>query len=51
VSVEFLIDRPALHAEKLTLSHPVTGEKLTIEAPWPKDLTIALKQLRKYSGL
>jgi RluA family pseudouridine synthase len=46
-----LLDRPALHAEKLTLSRPTTGEKLTIEAPWPKDLTIALKQLRKYAAL
>jgi 23S rRNA-/tRNA-specific pseudouridylate synthase len=46
-----LLDRPALHAEKLTLSHPATGEKLTIEAPWPKDLTVAVKQLRKYAAL
>ena len=45
-----LLDRPALHAEKLTLSRPATGEKLTIEAPWPKDLTVALKQLRKYAA-
>jgi 23S rRNA pseudouridine1911/1915/1917 synthase len=46
-----LLDRPALHAEKLTLSRPGIGEKLTIEAPWPKDLTVALKQLRKYAGI
>jgi RluA family pseudouridine synthase len=45
-----LLDRPALHAEKLTLARPATGEKLTIEAPWPKDLTVALKYLRKYAG-
>ncbi|MGD1018878.1 MAG: RluA family pseudouridine synthase [Verrucomicrobiia bacterium] len=44
-----LLDRPALHAEKLTLTRPVTGEKLTIEAPWPKDLTLALKYLRKHA--
>lgn len=45
-----LLDRPALHAERLTLTQPSTGKGLTIEAPWPKDLTIALKQLRKYAA-
>jgi RluA family pseudouridine synthase len=45
-----LLDRPALHAEKLTLTRPASGEKLTLEAPWPKDLTVAVKQLRKYAG-
>jgi RluA family pseudouridine synthase len=44
-----LISRPALHAEKLTLPHPVTGEVLTITAPWPKDLTVAVKYLRRYA--
>jgi 23S rRNA pseudouridine955/2504/2580 synthase len=46
-----LLDRPALHAERLTLSRPATGEKLTLEAPWPKDLTVAVKYLRKYAAL
>ena len=46
-----LLDRPALHAERLTLTQPSTGRSLTIEAPWPKDLTVALKQLRKFAGL
>ncbi|MGO9243203.1 MAG: RluA family pseudouridine synthase [Verrucomicrobiia bacterium] len=46
-----LLDRPALHAEKLTLARAVTGKSLTLEAPWPKDLTVALKQLRKYAAL
>ncbi|MEK7706948.1 MAG: pseudouridine synthase [Verrucomicrobiota bacterium] len=44
-----LISRPALHAEQLTLPHPVTGETLTITAPWPKDLTVAVKYLRRYA--
>jgi RluA family pseudouridine synthase len=44
-----LISRPALHAEQLTLPHPVTGEALTISAPWPKDLTVAVKYLRRYA--
>lgn len=44
-----LISRTALHAEQLTLPHPVTGEALTITAPWPKDLTVAVKYLRRHS--
>ena len=45
-----LISRAALHAEELTLPHPVTGETLTITAPWPKDLRVALKYLRQFAG-
>ena len=44
-----LIARAALHAEALALSHPVTGEPLAITAPWPKDLTVGVKYLRRYA--
>ncbi len=44
-----LISRTALHAEQLTLPHPVTSEPLVITAPLPKDLTVALKYLRRYA--
>jgi len=44
-----LISRVALHAEQLTLPHPVTGETLTITAPWPKDLKVAVKYLRQFA--
>jgi len=44
-----LIARVALHAEQLTLPHPVTGEILTITAPWPKDLKVAVKYLRQFA--
>jgi RluA family pseudouridine synthase len=44
-----LISRTALHAEELTLPHPVTGEMLTITAPWPKDLKVAVKYLRQFA--
>jgi RluA family pseudouridine synthase len=44
-----LLSRAALHAEELTLPHPVTGEMLTIAAPWPKDLRVAVKYLRQYA--
>ena len=44
-----LLARVALHAETLTLPHPITGEALTMTAPWPKDLTVAVKYLRRYA--
>jgi RluA family pseudouridine synthase len=46
-----LMGRVALHAESLTLPHPVTGELVTISAPWPKDLTVAVKYLRRYAAV
>ncbi len=39
----------ALHAWTLKLPHPTTGEPLEITAPWPKDLEVALKYLRRYA--
>ncbi len=44
-----LISSPALHAGELTLPHPVTGEALTITAPWPKALKVAVKYLREFA--
>jgi RluA family pseudouridine synthase len=44
-----LISHVALHAEELTLPHPVTGETVTITAPWPKDLKVAVKYLRQFA--
>jgi 23S rRNA pseudouridine955/2504/2580 synthase len=44
-----LISRVALHAVELTLPHPITGTTITITAPWPKDLTVAVKYLRRYA--
>jgi RluA family pseudouridine synthase len=45
-----LISGVALHAEELTVAHPVGGAAITIAAPWPKDLSVAVKYLRRYSG-
>jgi len=44
-----LLSRAALHAEELSLPHPVTGATVTITAPWPKDLKVALKYLRQFA--
>jgi RluA family pseudouridine synthase len=45
-----LLARAALHAEELSLTHPVTGATVTITAPWPKDLKVAIKYLRQYAA-
>lgn len=44
-----LMSRVALHAEELTLPHPVTKELVTIKSEWPKDLRVAVKYLRLYA--
>ncbi|HNQ23968.1 MAG TPA: RluA family pseudouridine synthase [Phycisphaerae bacterium] len=43
-----LLSRLALHAQSLTLDHPVTHGPLTIESRLPDDLQFALKQLRRH---
>ena len=41
-----LIDRPALHAWRLSLRHPKTNERLTFEAPLPQEIEKLLTSLR-----
>jgi 23S rRNA pseudouridine1911/1915/1917 synthase len=41
------LDRPFLHAERLTLTHPTRGDRLTFTAPLPDDLTEVLEPLRR----
>lgn len=43
-----LIDRLALHAAELTFTHPDSRERLTLRAPRPQDLAVALKYLEKF---
>jgi RluA family pseudouridine synthase len=43
-----LIGRPALHAARVTFPHPTSGQAMTLEAPLPKDFTLALKYLRRF---
>lgn len=45
-----LISRVALHAEELALPHPVSQKPITISAPLPKDLRVALRYLREFRG-
>lgn len=45
-----LIGRLALHAEVLSLPHPITGVPLVLRSPLPDDFELALKYLKRYSG-
>ncbi len=40
------VARPFLHAEHLAFDHPVTGERMTFDAPLPEDLDEVLRGLR-----
>ena len=43
---EPVIARPALHARRIALPHPRTGERLELEAPLPADMQALLSVLR-----
>ncbi|MCJ8500464.1 RluA family pseudouridine synthase [Desulfatitalea alkaliphila] len=39
-------ERQMLHAARLCFAHPLTGAKMTFEAPLPEDMVILIEQLR-----
>jgi 23S rRNA pseudouridine1911/1915/1917 synthase len=41
-----LIGRQALHAFRLTIRHPISGETMQFEAPWPEDFQRTVEALR-----
>jgi 23S rRNA pseudouridine1911/1915/1917 synthase len=43
-----LLNRQALHAHRLRISHPVSGEKMEFEAALPMDLERTLEVLRRW---
>lgn len=43
-----LMSRTTLHANRLTIQHPQTGEQMAFEAPLHKDFAAIVKQLRKW---
>ena len=45
-----LISRPALHAAELVVRPPGAAQSVAIRAPWPKDLAVAVKYLRRYAA-
>lgn len=46
VRTELGLHRLALHAERIAFVHPATGERLELEAPWPKDIHDSIAALR-----
>ena len=46
-----LLSRLALHAYKIEINHPKTGERMTFTAPYPKDMDATRKQLAKIFGV
>lgn len=44
---EVVLQRQALHALRLTIDHPTTGDRRTFEAPVPQDMQRALALLRE----
>lgn len=40
------LPRQALHAERLTITHPATKKRIYFEAPWPADMQAVLEWLR-----
>lgn len=45
-----LLSRMALHALSISFTHPVTGERITAAAPYPKDMEAVRRQLDKIFG-
>jgi 23S rRNA pseudouridine1911/1915/1917 synthase len=39
--------RQMLHASRISLTHPHTGRRKTIEAPWPEDFQEAITELKR----
>lgn len=48
---EVLLERHALHARRLTISHPITQERLEFEAALPGDMEGVLDALREWREL
>ena len=46
----FALEGQLLHAFRLTLTHPRTGERMTFEAPLPEDFENVLALLRRERG-
>ncbi len=42
--------RQALHSASLTVTHPISGKRLTVEAPLPADMLQLIEQWRSYHG-
>ena len=43
-----LISGQALHARSLTITHPITGKKMSFEAPIPDDMQAIIDRFKQY---
>ncbi|MGI9455062.1 MAG: RluA family pseudouridine synthase, partial [Aeoliella sp.] len=43
---QIVLGRQALHARRLSLGHPQTGERISFEAPLPEDISAVISCLR-----
>jgi RluA family pseudouridine synthase len=43
-----ILNRLGLHACRLEILHPINGQTLNFEAPYPKDIRLSLKYLRRF---
>jgi 23S rRNA pseudouridine1911/1915/1917 synthase len=50
-SPEPLLERQALHAHRLTLTHPTSGQRMSFEANLPADMLQTLEALRRWRPL
>jgi 23S rRNA pseudouridine1911/1915/1917 synthase len=48
---QVLLDRQALHARRLRIRHPISGEPLELVAPLPADLVAVLAALRQFRAV
>ena len=44
--MEILLERQALHARRISIVHPSSGEPMSFEAPLPDDLIAVMDALR-----
>lgn len=42
-----MLQRPALHAQTLGFTHPITGERLQFSSELPEDFQFVLRELRR----
>lgn len=51
VDQEVVLKRHALHARRLSLQHPITGEPISFSAPLPPDMQAVLETLRQHAAV
>ena len=49
--MRLLLDRQALHARRLKIRHPLSGEPLEFVAPLPADIEAVLRALRNCTAI